>query len=258
VRRTLHLVTIVAVVCTTILVAAPPLGAATSKTPLRGTNWVLSGRVSIGTPLAGVDVNAVFGAQRVDGSSGCNGYSRSYTTNGSRMKINDDGVSTFIACEGPAGKVEPKYLAALDRVGQWRIQGATLTLSTAGGRRLLVYNASGGERALRGRWDVTNFYTGSAVSSPAAGSSLALDFVHTRVSGNGGCNTFRGPYTLGRGDGIRLGPLAATQRACADPALDAQEQQYLAALDLARTYRVTGHTLTLYREDDTIAVTAQR
>jgi heat shock protein HslJ len=59
-------------------------------------------------------------------------------------------------------------------------------------------------------------------------------------------------------DGIRVGPLASTLRACADPALDTQEQQYLAALGLAKTYRVTGDTLTLFREGDTIALTAQR
>ena len=44
--------------------------------PLRGTNWVLTDRVSIGTPLDGVAVNAVFGAKRVEGTSGCNGYTR--------------------------------------------------------------------------------------------------------------------------------------------------------------------------------------
>src|SRR5262245_33539822 len=78
------------------------LAATRSSMPLRGTNWVLTDRVSIGTPLDGVGVDAVFDAKRVSGSSGCNGYSRSYTTNGSRMTINDDGVSTLIACEGAA------------------------------------------------------------------------------------------------------------------------------------------------------------
>src|ERR1044071_5325064 len=128
-------------------------GAATrSRPPLPGTNWVLTDRVSIGTPLDGVAVDAVFGAKRVEGSSGCNGYSSSYTTNGSRMTITNDGVSTLIACEGAAGEVEPKCLAALSGVGRWRIAGQRLTLSTRAGRRLLVYRASVGEAALRGTW----------------------------------------------------------------------------------------------------------
>ena len=45
---------------------------------------------------------------------------------------------------------------------------------------------------------------------------------------------------------------------CADPALGTQEQQYLAALELAKTYQVTGNNLTLFRDGGTIAVTAQR
>jgi heat shock protein HslJ len=238
---------------------APSAVAATNGRPrLRGTNWVLTDRVSIGTPLAGVAVNAVFGAQHVEGSSGCNGYSSSYTTKGSRMTITNDGVSTLIACDGAAGRVEPKYLAALTRVGRWRISGSTLTLSTRTGRRVLVYRASVGAEALRGAWDVTSFFTGTAVSSPAPGSALTLEFAGSRVSGDGGCNTFSGPVKVTGADRIALGPLAATLRACADPAVGVQEQEYLAALELARTYRVTGNELTLFRDGDTIAVTAQR
>ncbi len=232
--------------------------ASSAHPPLRGTNWVLTDRVSIGTPLDGVAVNAVFGAKRVEGSSGCNGYSSSYTTNGSRMTITNDGVSTLIACEGAAGKVEPKYLAALTRVGRWRIRNTTLTLSTRAGRRLLVYRASTGEQALRGSWDVTGLYTGDAISSPVPGSALTLEFAGATVSGDSGCNTYSGPVKLTGADSIALGPLASTLRACADPAVDAQEQQYLAALGLAKTYQVTGDKLTLFRDGGTIAVTATR
>jgi heat shock protein HslJ len=258
-RRSSPLVVLVAVACATLGLGAHAAGAAsTTRTPLRGTNWVLTDRVSIGTPLDDVAVNAVFGAKRVEGSSGCNGYSNSYTTHRGRMTIEDDGVSTQIACGGAADKVEQKYRAALSRVGRFRIRGTTLTLSTRAGRRLLVYRASEGEQALRGSWEVSSFFTGAAVSSPMPGSTLTLEFAAGTVAGSGGCNTFGGPYEVSGSDGIRVGPLASTLRACADPALDTQEQQYLAALGLAKTYRVTGDTLTLFREGDTIALTAQR
>lgn len=242
------------------LALTPASARATSRTstPLRGTNWVLTDRVSIGTPLGDVAVDAVFGKKRVEGSSGCNGYSSSYTTKGSRMTITNDGVSTLIACDGPAGKVEPKYLATLERVGRWRIRGTTLTLSTRAGRRLLVYRAPIGAQALRGSWNVTGLYTGTAISSPIAGSALTLEFADAKVSGNGGCNTFSGPFDVKGTDKITIGPLASTLRACAGAAVDTQEQQYLAALGLARTYRVTGDQLTLFRDGGTIAVTAQR
>ena len=54
---------------------------------------------------------------------------------------------------------------------------------------------------------------------------------------------------------VTLGPFAQTLVGC--PYGD-QEQQYLAALGLAKTYEVTGNKLTLFRDGGTIAVTAQR
>ena len=249
------------VVAAGLLLAAAPAtsaAAASARPPLRGTNWVLTDRVSLGTPLDDVAVNAVFDAKRVSGTSGCNGYTSSYTTNGSRMTITNDGVSTLIACEGAAGKVEPKYLDALSRVGRWRIIGTTLTLSTRTGRRLLVYRASVGAQALRGSWEVTSLYTGNAISSPVAGSALTLKFTSDTASGDSGCNTYTGPFEVSGNDAITLGPFASTLRACADAAVGTQEQQYLAALALAKTYEVTGNQLTLFRDGGTIAVTAER
>jgi heat shock protein HslJ len=257
-RRAVPLVTLVAIACASLGLAPTAHAASSSRVPLRGTNWVLTDRVSLGTPLDDVAVNAVFGAKRVEGSSGCNGYSSSYTTDGSRMRIRNDGVSTLIACGGAAGKVETKYLDALTRVRRWRISGTTLTLSARNGRRLLVFRASIGAQALRGSWEVTSVYTGNAISSPVEGSTLTLEFARGRVSGNSGCNTFEGPFDVRGSSTIRIGPLASTLRACADPAVDTQEQQFLAALELARTYQVTGNQLTLFREGDTIAVTALR
>jgi len=259
VRRSIPLAVFVAFACATTGCLVTSAGAAsTSRPPLRGTNWVLTDRVSLGTPLDGVAVNAVFRAKRVDGSSGCNGYSSSYTTNGARMTIENDGVSTLIACEGAAGKVETKYLAALARVGRWRITGTTLTLSTRAGRRLLVYRASVGAQALRGEWDVTSLYTGDAISSPVPGSALTLGFTANEVSGDSGCNTYSGPFETRGSKSIALGPFTSTLRACADPAVEMQEQQFQAALGLAKTYEVTGNQLTLFRDGGTIAVTAQR
>lgn len=258
-RRVLPLVAFVAVVGASLGAVGPnAVAAASSRPPLRGTNWVLTDRVSLGTPLGDAGVNAVFGTKRVQGTSGCNGYSSSYTTDGSRMRIRNDGVSTQIACQGAPGKVEAKYLDALTRVRRWRIAGTTLTLSTSTGRRLLVYRASVGTQALRGEWDVTSLYTGNAISSPVEGSTLTLAFTATEASGDGGCNTFSGNYSVSGTDAITIGPLASTLRACADPALDTQEQQYLTALGLAETYQVTGNQLTLFRAGDTIAITATR
>ncbi len=253
-RRSLILVATAAV----LLTATPAAFAARRQLPLQRTHWVLTDRVSIGTPLDGVSVDAVFDGTHVTGSSGCNGYSWGYTTDGRRMTLKDNGVHTLMACEGAAGKVEPAYLKRLGQVGRFRITGSNLTLSTRSGRRLLVYRASTGKAALRGGWNVTGFYTGDAIQSPVVGSTLTLEFAGDRASGNSGCNTFDGGYTLSGVDRIELGPFRSTLRACADPAVGTQEQQYLHALELAVTYRVSGSQLTLFRPGDTIAATLQR
>ena len=64
-----------------------------------------------------------------------------------------------------------------------------------------------------------------------------------------------GSHTVTGTDVIALGPFASTLRACADAAVGTQEQQYLAALELATSYSVTPSVLTLFRPGGTIAAT---
>jgi heat shock protein HslJ len=64
------------------------------------------------------------------------------------------------------------------------------------------------------------------------------------LSGSGGCNRIVGRYTARAGQlTIELGPM--TQMACADPAVDAQEQAVVGALPKANRFVVEGDRLTL-------------
>ena len=74
------------------------------------------------------------------------------------------------------------------------------------------------------------------------------------MNGNTGCNTFRGPVTVD-GAAIHIGPLATTLAACTSAELSAQEHSYVAALQLATTFKVTGNRLDLLRPGDLQAVT---
>jgi len=58
------------------------------------------------------------------------------------------------------------------------------------------------------------------------------------VSGFSGCNRFSGKAVID-GAKMRFGPLASTRRACA-PAVNDQEQKFLAALQGTRSYRLDG------------------
>jgi heat shock protein HslJ len=79
------------------------------------------------------------------------------------------------------------------------------------------------------------------------GQQVKLQFVSaTEVAGFGGCNSFTGRADLSGGK-VRLGPLAATQRACA-PQPMAEEAMYFGALGKARSAREENGQLILLDE----------
>jgi len=154
--------------------------------------------------------------------------------------------------------VEQGYLTRLPRVRSFSKSGSTLTLKDADGKTLLVYTtAPSGAEAIAGDWNVTSFYTGTAISSPTGTQPLTAKFTSDDVSGNSGCNNFNGPAKVD-GTSIAIGPLASTMMACADPAVDQQAQQYTHALELAKSFEVVGKRLSLFRADGGYAAIFER
>jgi putative lipoprotein len=81
------------------------------------------------------------------------------------------------------------------------------------------------ETAIIGPWRVEDVNSGGVIDS----SRLEIQFdAGGRVFGHAGCNTFTGQYTRNRA-AIDIGPLASTERACAD-ALMLQEARVLHSL----------------------------
>jgi heat shock protein HslJ len=104
-------------------------------------------------------------------------------------------------------------------------------------------------------WEAIGYNNGKqAVTSVIAGTQMDIQFGKDgTVSGNSGCNTYSGSYTV-NGNQIQIGPLASTMMACEDPAgLMDQEQQYLAALQTATTYQIEGNVLQLRTADGALA-----
>jgi len=83
---------------------------------------------------------------------------------------------------------------------------------------------------------VTGYNNGKqAVTSPAADSTLTVEFgTDGTVSGNGGVNTFNGPFESTEKT-VKIGPLASTMMAGPQELMD-QEAQYLAALQNATVW----------------------
>ena len=233
-------------------------GSSQAQAAVTGKVWVLdSTRLLAGT--TDVIVTAEFAGGQITGENGCNRYNGPYQADAAKgtMTIGPNLATTQIACPGIRAGLEQAYMAALTKVKQYKATTEQLTLLDGSGQALLRYTASNRAQAIKGSWDATMIYTGTALQSPVEGSKLTATFDGTQISGDSGCNTFSGGYTTS-GDTISIGTLASTTRACADPAVDAQEQQYLTALGLAKTFTVVGNRLDLYRADGGYAASYTR
>lgn len=232
-------------------------GAGGADANLVGTEWVLDQDASGLTPVPAAVVTAQFSSDgSLSGSSGCNRYSTTYTVVGSRLRVTGPLAGTLMACAPAVMTLEQAYGDRLPTARSFAISGRTLTITTAGDEPL-VYDALDPEQAVAGDWEAINYFRPGAVVSPVPGSRLTATFADGRISGTAGCNDYSGTYSVDDTK-ISIGPLASTLRACADPAVGEQESQFLAALELARTFSVAGGNLTLLREDGGIAVTFAR
>jgi len=210
-------------------------------------DWSLSSYASAGSLAdvpAGVTVTAVFAAGRVNGTSGCNQYFGSYTTDGSKIAISDT-AGTMMACQDPAMSVEQAYLADLAKAATFTATSTDLTMYASDGTTILKYASTPVVPITTGTFHVTALNNGSGgVQSAPQGVDLTATFgTDGTVSGFSGCNTFNGPYTLS-GDAIKIGPLATTRKACAADAMTI-ESQYLAALASSTTAELAPTTLGL-------------
>ena len=108
--------------------------------PLAGTRWratVLNGD----TVLAGTTLTAAFDAKgRVNGSSGCNTYSATYTLNGAQLAITPP-TGTSALCADPQGIMEQEsaFLTALQSASSFNLEGGQLYLLSASNQALIEF-----------------------------------------------------------------------------------------------------------------------
>ncbi len=98
-------------------------------------------RDAVSSPLLGSEVTATFAADgTLTGSAGCNTYRATYTADRGTIKISEP-VATRKACAEPDGVMEQEqaYLSALPSAAQYTVEGSTLSLLTAEGTYVAVY-----------------------------------------------------------------------------------------------------------------------
>jgi hypothetical protein len=79
------------------------------------------------------------------------------------------------------------------------------------------------------RWRLVRL---DAATPVPAGAGIELRFEGERVTGSGGCNSFGADVLGGDRDGLEIGPVEATRRACPEPVLR-RERRFLEALGRA-------------------------
>jgi len=114
---------------------------------LTGIDWIANGvnngRGGVQSIVIDNEITAVFGEDgSLSGSAGCNNYSGTYDIDGENMSIGPL-AATEKFCEQPEGTMdqESEYLAALQTVATWSIDGDVLDLRTSEDSRAVSYNA---------------------------------------------------------------------------------------------------------------------
>jgi putative lipoprotein len=104
---------------------------------------------------------------------------------------------------------------------------------------------------------VTSYNNGKeAVVGVVEASTLTIEFgTDGTMSGNGGVNTYSGPFTVD-GTSVTIGPLASTMMAGPDK-LMTQETQLLAALQNAKEWSVVNGRLELRDTEGALQVIAE-
>jgi heat shock protein HslJ len=197
---------------------------------LEGTDWVLHSYDQAGTLTIVPEthyLDAEFTAKRLEGFSGCNNYQARYREGGRTLFISKASV-TLMACAEEAMALEQAYLQLLDSSRYYSVRGNTLTIYSAIGSPVLVFDAAP-RNPVRGEWRVDSFESApNTVSALIEGTEIDVAFGIASVGGFSGCNSFSGTYGS-NGDIVRVSPLATTRLACAEDVM-AQETAFLTAL----------------------------
>jgi heat shock protein HslJ len=220
---------------------------------LEGAIWRLESYKAKGEdrqPISSRDTTLRLEEGRISGSSGCNRLMGSYDLHGEQLSIEVGGMTMMACIEGM--EQEQAVTKALGEVAGYELRGDRLVLLGADSNPVLVY-AKLKPLSLTGTdWRLTRYNNGKqALVSPLRGTEPDLMLGEDgSLQGAGGCNRFRGGYTLNR-DWLAFGPIASTRMACPEPdGVMEQESAYLRALETVAKYRIEGGELTLLNGDD--------
>jgi heat shock protein HslJ len=207
---------------------------------IEGMNWLLTAQMVDGemTPVPdGIIASLSMEDGMAGGSGGCNNWFSDYTLDGFELSFGAIGA-TQMFCEGAAGEVEQAYLANLGLVAAYQSGGIQMALLDADGEFLLEFDLAP-LGSVVGDWVATgiNNGVGGVVSSEMTTGVTATFTEDGQLSGSDGCNQYDTTYEID-GDSISIAPEIATTRVACEDEVEAQAQEYYAALANATTWSV--------------------
>ena len=150
-------------------------------------------------------------------------------------------------------------MEALTAAATFEIGDDELVLLDANGNAIARFDAI--SQALEGSsWQVIGYNNGmGGVVSVIIGTEITADFGEDgQLTGSASCNNYFASYET-EGDNITIGPAGSTMMACPEPeGIMEQEQQYLAALETAATYKITGLALEMRTAEGSLVANFQR
>ncbi|MBH0774871.1 META domain-containing protein [Nocardia bovistercoris] len=229
--------------------ATSPPTTAQPSTPM-GHSYVST--AVTGTPIPGdTPLTLVFATDRLSANAGCNTLAGTVALEGETMRVGSL-TSTLMACPEPQANADAWVNTLLAPTPTWRLDGATLTLTTADRTVTLSDKRAKQSKPMKGtEWLVTGtstpdaYTTSQAISDAKPTLRIAEDGA---VTGNAGCNRMSGSADVDPSGSPVTFHIAVTRMACAPEVMEV-ENAVLKALDGTATITLDGDTMSLRNQN---------
>ncbi|MCC6626153.1 MAG: META domain-containing protein [Chloroflexi bacterium] len=182
----------------------------------------------------------------------CNNVRATYTTGSNQELTLTLGPTTLIAC--PPDSQDQLFREQLGNVATYTMRDGDLYLALKFSSGIMHLVPVKPTSLTSTTWIANGINNGrGGVQSLVDGTEVTATFgADSTVTGSAGCNRFNGNYTV-TGSAIKIGALATTRMACPEPVMT-QEAAFLAAMQNATVYSITGDRLELRDNDGALQV----
>ncbi|MBR9923312.1 MAG: META domain-containing protein [Bacteroidetes bacterium] len=181
--------------------------------------------------------------KQISGNAGCNNFSGSIKALTNTSLELGQIASTKKMCVNK--NIETEFLAALNDIHSFDMQGSTLTFLNEGREKVLAFikdEKTSANTRLHDIWVATRI-DGNPINRMSAAPSLELNLTTMQVMGNNGCNEYTGEILKVTASELSFGPIAATEKMCKK--MDIADK-YDAAITQVASYRLEGLNLMLF------------